>query len=364
MTICLIGKNLTSLVLSKIFADKGINVDLYCLDNKRANNMKNTLSRTIGLSNDSVNFLESYKILNKKDCWNIKQIKLYNENELNSFLNFKPDKNSFSMISYNVLNKSLETKLKKNKRLKIKMKRYQGFFPNLLKKNYEIIIITDTNNSLFKKYFGRHFKKNYNSTAFTTIINHSKIQNNIAEQYFTKFGPLAFLPISNNQTSVVFSIFDKDLIKDKVKIKNLIEKYNRHYKIKNIRPLQEFPINLFLSRNYFYKNILSFGDALHKVHPLAGQGFNMTVRDTKILSNLIDKNLALGLDLNTILEKFEIERKDPNFIFAMGIDFLHEFFKATNKYNLKNVNYLFKFLNKNNYFKNKIEKFADKGFIF
>ncbi len=189
------------------------------------------------------------------------------------------------------------------------------------------------------------------------------MQNNTAEQYFTKFGPLAFLPISNKQTSVVFSIFDKDLIKDKTRIKSLIEYYNRQYKIKNIKTLQEFPINLFLLRNYFYKNILSFGDALHKVHPLAGQGFNMTVRDVKIFSELIDKNLELGLDLNTILEKFEIRRKNPNFIFAMGIDFLHEFFKATNKYNLKNVDNLFKFINKNMFVKNKIEKFADKGFI-
>ena len=363
MTICLIGKNLTSLVLSKIFANKGINVDLYYSNNKITNNIKNTFSRTIGLSNNSVNFLESHKILNKKDCWNIKQIKLYKEKELDSFLTFKPDKSSFSMISYNALYKSLEAKLKKNKRIKIKKKKYQSFFPKLINKNYEIIVITDTNNSLFKKYFGQFFKKNYNSKAFTTIINHSNIQNNTAEQYFTRFGPLAFLPISNNQTSVVFSIFDEDLINDKIKIKNLIERYNRHYKIKNIRTLQEFPINLFLSRNYFYKNVLSFGDALHKVHPLAGQGFNMTVRDAKILSELIDKNLALGLNLNTVLEKFEIERKNPNFIFAMGIDFLHEFFKVTNKYNLKNVDYLFKFLNKNMFIKNKIEKFADKGFI-
>ena len=58
MTICLIGKNLTSLVLSKIFVNKGINVDLYYSNNK-INKTKSTLSRTIGLSNDSVNFLES-----------------------------------------------------------------------------------------------------------------------------------------------------------------------------------------------------------------------------------------------------------------------------------------------------------------
>ena len=149
MTICLIGKNLTSLVLSKIFVNKGINVDLYYSNNK-INKMKSTLSRTIGLSNDSVNFLESYKILNKKDCWNIKQIKLYKENEPDSFLNFKTDKNSFSIISYNVLNESLETKLKKNKSINIKKRKYEGFYPKLLKRNYEIIIITDTNNFLFK----------------------------------------------------------------------------------------------------------------------------------------------------------------------------------------------------------------------
>ena len=86
------------------------------------------------------------------------------------------------------------------------------------KKNYEIIIISDTNNYLFKKYFSKHIKKNYNSIAFTTIINHNNIKNNVAEQYFTKFGPLAFLPISNTKTSIVFSVFDKDLIKNKSKI--------------------------------------------------------------------------------------------------------------------------------------------------
>ena len=66
MTICLIGKNLTTLVLSKILINKGINVDLYYSNNKISKNMSNTISRTIGLSNDSIEFLESQKILKKK----------------------------------------------------------------------------------------------------------------------------------------------------------------------------------------------------------------------------------------------------------------------------------------------------------
>ena len=364
MTICLIGKNLTTLVLSKILINKGIKVDLYYSNHKISKNMPNTISRTIGLSNDSIEFLESQKILYKKKCWDIEKINLYKDESSESFLNFDSNKSSFFMASYNDFYKSLEASLKKNKLIKIRKEKSHNYSSNLLKKNYEIIIVSDTNNYLFKKYFSKHIKKNYNSVAFTTIIDHDKIKNNTAEQHFTKFGPLAFLPISNTKTSVVFSVFDKGLIKNNCKVLELINHYNRIYRIKNINALQKFPINLSLSRNYFYKNILSFGDALHKIHPLAGQGFNMTLRDAKILSQLIKKNLDLGLSLETILEKFEKERKNSNFVFAMGVDFLHEFFKLNNKYKLKFINNFFKFINKNIFIKNKLANFADKGFSF
>ena len=362
MRICLIGKNLTTLVLSKILINNGIKVDLYYSNNELSKNMHNTISRTIGLSNNSIEFLESQEILFKKRCWDIKKINLYKGENSKSFLNFDSKRSSFFMASYNDFYKSLETLLKKNKLIKIKRKRNQNSFLKIPKKNYEIIIICDTNNCLFKKYFSKHIKKNYNSLAFTTIIDHNNIKNNTAEQYFTKYGPLAFLPISNTKTSVVFSVFDKDLIKNNSKVLKLIKHYNRLYKIKSVNALQQFPINLSLSRNYFYKNILSFGDALHKIHPLAGQGFNMTLRDTKILSQLIKKNLDLGLNLDAVLEKFEVERKNSNFVFAMGIDFLHEFFKLNNKYNIKSIDNIFEFLNKNIFIKNKLANFADKGF--
>ena len=357
-------KNLTTLVLSKILINEGINVDLYYLDNNISKNLTNTISRTIGLSNDSIEFLESQKILFKKKCWGIKRINLYKEESFKSFLNFDSKKNSFFIASYNNFYKSLEVSIKKNKLIKFKRERSQKSLFKILKKNYEIIILGDTNNYLFKKYFSKQIRKNYKSTAFTTIIDHDKIENNIAEQYFTKFGPLAFLPISNTKTSVVFSVFEKDLIKNNSKILELIKHYNRIYKIRKINALKQFPINLSLSRNYFHKNILSFGDALHKIHPLAGQGFNMTLRDTQVLSRLIRDNADLGLSLNTVLEQFEKERKNSNFIFAFGVDFIHEFFKLSNNYNLKSVDKFSKLINKNVFIKNKIEHFANKGVNF
>ena len=53
--------------------------------------------------------------------------------------------------------------------------------------------------------------------------------------------------------------------------------------------LEEFKIKHITLRNYYFKNILCFGDLIHQVHPLAGQGFNMTLRDIRVLSELIDE---------------------------------------------------------------------------
>ena len=56
-------------------------------------------------------------------------------------------------------------------------------------------------------------------------------------------------------------------------------------------------------RSYYHKNILAFGDLLHKIHPFAGQGFNMTIRDIKIFDNIIQKKINLGLPIDNLLMK-------------------------------------------------------------
>ena len=63
-----------------------------------------------------------------------------------------------------------------------------------------------------KFFFDNKINKNYNSYAYTTIIKHQNIKNKKAVQIFTKIGPIAFLPISNSETSIVFSIINKKII--------------------------------------------------------------------------------------------------------------------------------------------------------
>ena len=84
-----------------------------------------------------------------------------------------------------------------------------------------------------KNFFFKKINKDYFNLAYTTILNHKIIDNHTATQIFTKFGPIAFLPISNKQTSVVYSLRAKEKTNN-FDIKNLIQKYNPLYLITKI----------------------------------------------------------------------------------------------------------------------------------
>ena len=73
-------------------------------------------------------------------------------------------------------------------------------------------------------------------------------------------------------------------IRVSINVSEIINSYNFKYKIKKIEKVNFFELKSFNLRSYHYENILAFGDLLHKIHPLAGQGFNMTIRDIIILN--------------------------------------------------------------------------------
>ena len=70
-----------------------------------------------------------------------------------------------------------------------------------------------------------------------------------------------------------------------IDLKKLVEKYNYKYSKIKFGHSTFFELKSTSLRHYYYKNILAFGDLLHKLHPLAGQGFNMSLRDIKDLYN-------------------------------------------------------------------------------
>ena len=91
----------------------------------------------------------------------------------------------------------------------------------------------------------------------------------------------------------------------------------------------------------------------------------MTIRDIKILSEIIQSKIELGLHIDTsILNDFEKQTRNKNFMFSNGIDLIYEFFNIEKKLKSKNLIRIIKMIGKNNNFNNFLIKFADRGINF
>ena len=357
MKVSILGNGLTSLTLAQTLANQGIRVDILSDEKiKKYNKIQ-----TLGISKTNIDFFNT-NILNIKNLlWNIDNIEVYSENLNNDkILNFKNDnKRLFSIVRNFDLHKFLFSNLNKNKLIKFKKKIN---YHNLMKKDYSLIFNCDLQNSISKKFFYKKINKNYNSFAHVTTFNHKKLSNNnVAYQVFTKKGPIAFLPISSIETSIVYSVKGKK----KINLEELIKKYNNKYEIFKINKIFSFELKSSNLRSYYKENIIAFGDLLHRLHPLAGQGFNMTIRDIKELHKLIEFKKEHGLNLDTsICSDFEKNTKNKNFLFSSGVDFIYEFFNLENKLNNNTLSKSIKLLGKNKIVNNLFTKLADNGIIF
>jgi 2-octaprenyl-6-methoxyphenol hydroxylase len=358
MRVCILGYGLSSLTLAKALVNQNIHVEIISFKK----NQKLSLSRTLSISKSNINFFNKNIINIEKLLWKLKKIEIYTDNLKNEkLLNFEKNNDQiFSIIKNHELHRELEKNLIKSKYFK---KRYLKNVNLSFLKDYNIIINCDYLCNFTNKYFSKKIIKEYDSIAYTTIISHEKIINNTATQIFTKQGPLAFLPISNKKTSIVYSVHNS--LKKVNDINELIKQYNLKYKINKIDKIENFELRSLNLRSYYHKNILAFGDLLHKIHPLAGQGFNMTIRDTKVLLNIIKNKLDLGLELDSSVNKeFEKNVKYKNFIFSNGVDLIHEFFNYERKTKNSVISKSIQILGKNSSANKAFIKIADEGIFF
>ena len=158
-------------------------------------------------------------------------------------------------------------------------------------------------------------KKYFCQQAITFNISTEGTEVRHAKQYFFHDSILALLPISKNEISVVWSCDDK--LADKLRAfenENFISEFisranfNRQL-ISKISARNYFPIKQVLSDNLFEKRILLLGDAAHTIHPMAGQGLNLGVRDIKNLEELIKTAKYADIGLKGFLRKYERSRR-------------------------------------------------------
>jgi len=374
--ICIIGGSLTGLTTAISLSKLNCEIDLIIGDN----NFKTKSNRTVAISENNFNFLNKLKITKffKKEVWPCSIMKLYTEIKNKDFLEIFELNNNYKilyMFENSKIIKLMMNKIKKIYSIKIKDKAKVSAILNhgVLKEvkfnnnsyKYNLVIVcAGYNSSLVKNTFNDQMIENsYKELAITTTLNHDKIKNNTVRQIFLDNEIIALLPISNTQTSVVWSIKNYIKRKNNLFLKNKIKFYAKKY-LKNIKFISDIEYRdlKFVIRNkYYLDRVLLFGDALHVVHPFVGQGFNMILRDLASLEKLLEKKISLGLDIgsNDILSEFSEEIKPRNFAFSVSVDLLK------NSFNYKNFrNNTLKIINKSNFAKDIFYNIADKGFKF
>ena len=158
----------------------------------------------------------------------------------------------------------------------------------------KLLIAADGSNSKVMQLLniGRS-QKSYNQTALITNVTPSKKHNNIAYERFTETGPLAFLPMQSNRCSVVWTLQPKQAeellaLDDEHFLSQLQECFGfRLGQFTKVGTRQIYPLALQAATQIVNGRVLIIGNAAHSLHPVAGQGFNLALRDIAILSELI-----------------------------------------------------------------------------
>jgi 2-octaprenyl-6-methoxyphenol hydroxylase len=324
--ICIVGDGLsglmTALALNKL---EGLEVHLI---SKKKNHSKD--KRTTAISASNYEFF-NYVInkLDKKLFWPSKKIDLFYEtkDQNMNFLNFNENsKNLMYVFENDKIKKILVDEVKK-KKIKIIQKNI-----NELKDldGYDMkILCLGRSSKIYQSIVDkRSLNKDYKELAITGYVKHH-LKNLNAAQYFLNDGPLAILPFSKNNFSFVWSV-DKQFPKKDINavVKSKICEILKTKKIQ-ISNQQSYPLTLNLKRTYYKNDILILGEGLHTVHPVAGQGFNLVLRDINKLQEIIKYYTGLGMSLKSTpaLADFTNNRKSENIITGIGIDLTHNFFK-------------------------------------
>jgi len=329
--ICIVGDGLsglmTALALSKL---ESLEVHLISRKKKHFND-----KRTTAVSAANYDFFnEVINKLDKKLFWPSKKIDLFYEtNDQNmNFLNFDEDRKNLMYVFEN-------DKIKKILFKEIKKKKIKNLQKNINKlkdlddlDDYDMkILCLGRSSKIYQSIIDkRSLNKDYKEIALTGYVKHN-LKNLNTAQYFLKDGPLAILPFSKNYFSFVWSI-NKDLTKNNINlvVKSKICKVLKTKKIQ-ISNQQSYPLILNLKRTYYKNDILILGEGLHTVHPVAGQGFNLVLRDINKLQEILKYYTGLGMSLKSspALADFTSSRKSENIITGIGIDFTHNFFKKS-----------------------------------
>lgn len=178
----------------------------------------------------------------------------------------------------------------------------------------------------------------YGQTALVAAIEHELPHQGIAQQFFMPNGPLAILPLPGNRSSIVWSETDANAkvisaLSDEDFLAILRPRFGDFLgQIRLAGPRFSYPLNLTLAKSYVAPRVALIGDAAHGVHPIAGQGLNLGLRDVAALAEVLVEATRRGEDLGApdVLERYQGWRRFDSVSLALGMDTVNKLFSNDN----------------------------------
>ena len=181
---------------------------------------------------------------------------------------------------------------------------------------------------------------NYNQTAIVCTVKHARSHGYTAQERFLPSGPFAILPLhgepknAENRSSIVWTE-RKDVVPsimelaDNEFLAELSQRFGTFLgELEVISPVYLHPLNLQFAKCNNDRRLVLIGDASRSIHPIAGQGLNMGLRDVAALAEVLVDGYRLGLDIGNevVLEKYNKWRRFDNTLMTAATDMLNRLF--------------------------------------
>ncbi len=174
----------------------------------------------------------------------------------------------------------------------------------------------------------------YPQTGIVATVEHEKPHNGVAYEHFLPSGPFAILPMTGNRSSLVWTerrakvpgllALDEDGFNAE-----LAQRFGAHLgKTRAAGPRWSYPLSFHLAREFVRPRFALAGDCAHGIHPIAGQGLNLGLKDAAALAEVLLDAARLGRDIGALdtLKRYERWRRFDSFALAASTDALNRLF--------------------------------------
>jgi len=174
----------------------------------------------------------------------------------------------------------------------------------------------------------------YPQSAIVTTVGHERDHDGRAEEHFLPAGPFAILPLKGRRSSIVWTEETREAerivaLPDAAFHDELEKRFKLHLgEIDVVGARRVLPLGFFVARSFVAERIALVGDAAHVIHPIAGQGLNMGLKDIAALAEVIVDAARLGLDPGsaTVLERYQRWRRFYTMTMGLATDGLNRLF--------------------------------------